>query len=335
MMGTYFNNFYCISLNYKNLQLEERELIVKEKFHLKIQELLEKQLLNGYVYLSTCLRLEFYIECEQDAVEPVNAIFADYINACQTYKGIEAVEYLYRVACGFESVIMGEDEILSQLKKACVKATEQQTTSKLLNVIMNKAVALGKKIRTVSRISHNSQSLPATVIKLLRNKYGKALCDKSVLIIGIGDLAQDIMKLLIGETADITICNRNSHKLHPILKQYAVKSIDYKDKYTFIPDSDIIISATAAPHPILYFEDLKDYLIDEKERVLLDLAVPRDIESEVKTIKGVDLFNLDDCWEVYNQCLKERQDYMKNYYFILQEYMDKTLDWCKYKDKIC
>ncbi|WP_105615044.1 glutamyl-tRNA reductase [Vallitalea okinawensis] len=333
-MGIYFSNFYCISLNYKYLQLEERELIVKEKFHMKIQELLEKQLLKGYVHLSTCLRLEFYLECDQESFESAKCIFVDYMKACQIFTGVDAVEYLYRVACGFESVIMGEDEILSQLKKACVKATEQKTTSKLLNVLMNKAIALGKKIRTVSRISHNSQSLPATVVRLLRSKYGKALYEKRVLIIGIGDLAQDIMKLLIGETADITICNRNGDKLHPILKQYAVKGIDYKDKYTFIPDSDIIISATAAPHPILFFEDMKDYLVDEKERVLLDLAVPRDIESEVKTLKGVDLLNLDDCWEVYNQCLKERQDYMKNYYFILQEYMNKTLDWCKYKEKI-
>lgn len=324
-------HFHCLSLNYKSLSLEQREAFVQHKYHKAIIKLCEEGHIVGYVPLITCLRIEFYFHIENPAqLERIEEILAPYKGAYEVCHGLEAVEYLYRVACGFESVIQGEDEILSQLKIAFAKALEGGWSSKLLNVLMNKAIALGKKIRTVSKISHNTRSLQATVIKMLRQHYGNSFSGKKVLLIGMGDLAQDIMKLLIGQVEKIIICNRTASKMQGILEQYDVVGVDYHAKYDYIDECDIVICATAAPHPILYTSDVKEVLVSDKERVIVDLAVPRDVEEGVSHLTGVHLLNLDDCWKVYQRSKEEREDYATRYGFLLDEQIRKTLEWMEY-----
>lgn len=330
---TRLENFYCLSLNYKRFTLEQREQLVKDKYHKKIKELCKKGQVVGYVPLMTCLRMEFYFESIDDSISFVEKIFGDYKGLYDLYRGTKAVEYLYQVACGFESVIQGEDEVLSQLKKAFFSASEEQLSSKLINVLMNKAIALGKKIRTVSKISHNTKSLQATVVKELKSQYGPSFKDRHVLIIGLGELAEEIMKLLIGQVKSIVICNRTASRLNPILEEYDVKGIEYKEKYAYIDDSDIIICATAAPHPILYTEEMKSVMPTSKERIFVDLAVPRDIEDGVGSLSGCELINLDDCFQAYNRSLEERENYVDRYYFLVAEQMKKTLEWINYRYK--
>lgn len=326
-------DFYCISLNHKKLSLNEREEVVKKHYKKSIIKLWEEGQIEGFVSLLTCLRYEFYIHCKRENIGKVMALLEDYQDVVSLYKGKEAVEYLYRVTCGFESIIQGEDEILSQVKKAFEQGRENYYTSKLINVLMNKAIALGKKIRTVSTIAHNTQSLQATVVKMLKDKYGKGFKDKRVLIIGMGELAEKIMELLIDQVSQITICNRTADKITPLLNKHHIIGIHYKNKNSFVPQNDIIICATSAPHPILFFDELKERLVDDVDRVFVDLAVPRDIEEKCSELPGVECLDLDQCWDAYNACNEERENYEKRYSFLLEEQMRKTMDWVYYKNK--
>ena len=331
-------SFVVIGISHLEYDTQKREKFISKKPESFIEGLKNEGIIQGYVSLITCLRIEFYLDFGKNSSndflesERFKAFFED--ENIFVKKGYEALEYLFKVGCGFYSIIKGEDQILAQIKKAYQESLEKNLTSKYLNVIFNKGIELGKKFRAESLISHNALSLEAISLKFIKDK--DKIMDKKILILGVGDLAQSILHLLIKEGVEnITITNRTYHKALEIKNIYNnVEVIGFEDKNKAVVASDIVISATSAPHLVLKKEALEKELYEDKRYIFLDLAVPRDIDEGLAEFSNISLFNLDDVWAVYQKNVKNREDILKKYEYLVYEQIENLNKWFQWKNKI-
>ncbi|WP_297404665.1 glutamyl-tRNA reductase [uncultured Cetobacterium sp.] len=329
----YFKNFIVFGISHKNLNLKEREEFILNNIILKIEKLFLEEKIKGYVNLSTCLRVEYYLDLDKNySIEKLKKDLN--IENIFIKNGHEAVNYLFRVTCGFESVIKGEDQILAQIKKAKNTSTEMKVSSSNINVIFNKAIELGKKFRNKSKIAHNALSLEAISLKFIKLKL-KTLQDKKILILGVGDLAKDIMGLLKKEEyKSLTITNRSYHKALEVKDIYNAEVISFENKLEEAVKSNIIISATSAPHIVIKKDDFIKNMDINKKYIFLDLAVPRDIEEGIEDLPNVDLYNIDDVWGVYYENLENRENLLHEYEYMLGDQMLNLKKWFEYKEGI-
>ena len=308
-----------IGVSHENLSLLEREDFMRTRPKYIIEKLYKEKEINAYINLSTCLRTEFYIELNSNiSVDEIKKLFSVEM---LVKTGIEAIEYLFKVSCGFYSVIKGEDQILAQVKSSHSEALENEHSSKFLNIIFNKAIELGKKFRTKSMIAHNALSLEAISLKF-------------IFILGIGELAQDILTLLSKEQLkNIYITNRTYHKAEQIKKQFEmVNIVDYKEKYKEMFEADVIISATSAPHIVVEYDKFVPKMREDKDYLFIDLAVPRDVDERLANFKNIEICNLDDIWKVYNEHSMNRDKLLEDYSYLIDEQMKKlikSLDYYK------
>lgn len=326
----YFKNFVVFGINYKEYELQERESFIKHSPTTFIEQLYENGKITSYVVVSTCLRVEYYVELADNYTL---SELKEGLNMSQLFfkEGDIALNYLFRVICGFESVIKGEDQILSQIKKAFSTSLEEGHTTSTMNTIFNKAIELGKKFRSESQISHNALSLEGISLKLIKNKV-KNLENCSILILGVGELAIDILKLLKKENyKSLTITNRSYHKAFEISNIYGANLIGFNEKLDEIVKSDVIISATSAPHLVIKYEDIAERLDKNKEYIFLDLAVPRDIDVELSTLENTHLYNIDDVWKVYYENLESRDTILYQYEYLIGEQIENLNRWAMFK----
>lgn len=317
------NKFYILSFNYKHLALEEREKFIKKGYKKIVENYKENNLIKGYVAVETCLRVELYLEVtEKFDLEILKKDFQT--ENMKMYKGNNAIKYLLEVICGLESIIKGEDQILAQLRKAYLLHLEEEKTSSLLNIIFNQAIETGKKFRSESKINEKNVSLDSISVKFIKTKFD-TLENKKVFVIGVGDLSQSILALLHKiDGCDLTMTNRSLHRSIELLKLFnGVKLVEFNEKYDVVKESDIIISATAAPHLVLVKEKMEDILNDGKKRFFLDLAVPRDIDTEIGKCENAVLYHLEDIWAEYNKNVEKREEITKKYFYIIEEQMEK------------
>ncbi|MGL4999057.1 MAG: glutamyl-tRNA reductase [Cetobacterium sp.] len=329
----YFKNFIVFGITHKNLSLCQRENFIQNNPTSMVEKLFEERKIAGYVNLSTCLRVEYYLDLDKKySIEEFKKDMG--LENIFIKQGHDAVNYLFRVTCGFESVIKGEDQILAQIKKAQLTSMENKISSSNMNVIFNKAIELGKKFRNKSKICHNALSLEAISLKFIKNRVPD-LKNKRILILGMGDLARDIMELLTKEEYDtLTITNRSYHKALEFSNIYNADVISFENKLEEAAKSDIIISATSAPHAIIKEDEISSMLNPEKEYVFLDLAVPRDIEQSLNNFKNINLYNIDDVWGVYYENLENRENILTKYEYMINEQMINLKKWFEYKEGI-
>lgn len=329
----YFKHFIVFGINHKNLDLCQRENFIQNGPDSVVERLFKEKKIVGYVNLSTCLRVEYYLDLDKNySVEEFQREIG--LKDIFIKQGHDAVNYLFRVTCGFESVIKGEDQILAQVKKAQLASMENKLTSSNINVIFNKAIELGKKFRNKSKICHNALSLEAISLKFIKNRVSE-LKDKKILILGVGDLARDIMELITKEEyKSLTITNRSYHKALEVSNVYNTEVISFENKLEEVAKSDVIISATSAPHAIIKKDEILPLLNKGKEYVFLDLAVPRDIDEELNDLKNINLYNLDDVWGVYYENLENRENLLTKYEYMLGEQMINLKKWFEYKEGI-
>lgn len=319
-------NFYILSFSYKNLSLEEREKFVKEGYRHILGEYLEKRVINGYVAVETCLRIELYLDVSREfEIERLKRDFR--VEKMKDYEGTEAVHYLLRVICGLDSIIKGEDQILVQLKKAYFEALDKETTSSFLNIIFNQAIETGKRFRAESRINEKNISLDSIAVKFIKTKF-ESLEDKKVFVIGVGDLSQSILALLHKmNNCHLTMTNRSLKKSVELQKVFPdVQTAEFSEKYNIIKNMDIVISATSAPHLIIEKTKIEDILNDGKKRFFLDLAVPRDIEISIGEFENVSLYHLEDIWDEYNKNVEKRDEIVEKYFYIIEEQLKKIAE---------
>ena len=327
-------NFCVIGVNYNDLDLSCREDFFrtnpKEMFH----EMKRSGLINGFVEVATCLRIEFYIHlCDGVSMESIVDKMHTYKDKIHIKSGRRAVEYLFNVICGLDSIIVGEDQVLSQIKKSYLSSLAHDDTCPEINVIFNNAVALGKKFRTKSCVTSKPLSLERIAINFIKNHF-PGYIDRRFFIIGTGELSRLLLDALKKDgVEDITVTNRSIHNRNEIKTECDVKTVEFDRKYEAINDADIIISATSAPHYIIYHDELIKNITPNKERLFLDIAVPRDIEKNISGINGVNLYNMDNLWNTYESNAEERQQLSNSCSYMIEDQLQECIRWFEEREK--
>lgn len=306
-----------LGLNHRTAPIEIREKfsISKEALRRGLENLDGYDGLSEAVILSTCNRNEIYAVTAEDCAASVRQFLNDLIGGVVDEKflyefdGEACAEHLFEVAAGLDSLVLGEGQILSQVKEAYTVAKSAQATSTILNTLFNRAIAAGKRVRTETKIAYNSVSVSSAAVELASKKLG-GLLDKSALIFGAGKMAQlTAQHLLAHGLKKIFVANHHLSRAQEMAAKIGGQAVAWEDAFTSAAHVDIIITSTGAPHYVVKPWQTQQLMTRRQGRGIffIDIAVPRDVDPEVGKIKGVTLYNIDDLESVVEKNLQARQ----------------------------
>ena len=286
-----------IRVDHKTADIQSMENISKDIDEL-FEELQEKYSIVEYVDISTCNRKEYYLK--NDYVPKDDELF-DFDNQNIIIEfGHPAVMHLLRMTSGLESMIVGEDQILGQVKDAKNKAIKNKHCGKSLDTIFTKAIHVGQVVRNKTNINKGSVSIGSAAIDLAE-KYMGSLDDKSVLVIGAGKMGKLVAKALAEKDLNaIFVANRTYYVAVELANDLGGQAILFKDLEKYLATADLVISATGAPHPIITKQRLLEIDRNYDELMLIDIANPRDISDDVCEICEKS-FNIDDLREIADE----------------------------------
>lgn len=289
-----------IGIDHSLAEVEVRELFSFTKSQaVALMEKWKKQRgIHGIVLLSTCNRLEIYVNQEAENLNYCGMICAEkgveevqYRRFFCIRDGQEAVRHLFEMTAGLHSLIIGEDQILSQVKDALSFSREHYMADKVLEVLFRQAITVAKEIKTRAPFPRVNISAADEAIESLK-KQGREFTGKKCLVIGNGVMGRLTAQVLLREQADVTVTVRQYHKGVVDIPAGAER-IDYGSRYEILPDCDYVFSATSSPNLTVTKERLEKCGL-KKEQVFVDLAVPRDMEPEVGKFPSVTLYDVDD-----------------------------------------
>ncbi len=302
-----------ISISHQNAPLAIRELFA---FPEQVQaDLMRQMLVRGHasecVVISTCNRTEVYAysaRAEHKFTDMQNLLLefaeasdvenmGDYV---RFYSGTKAVRHLFHVAAGLHSMVMGEDQILGQVKRAHEQARRAGTCGVYLNTLFRYAVTAAKKVKTETDLSRTTVSMATMAVKAAEQTFGSLKGRKVMLIGASGKIGGVVLKnLQCLEGVKVYITSRNLLKAREDRHhKVSYEVMEYEDRYSLTDEMDVVISATSSPHYTLTCEKLAKSLKTSRPRVLIDLAVPIDIEEKVEWLPGVRRYDVDDFQEL-------------------------------------
>lgn len=283
-----------LRVDYTIADIETMEMVSKEMDHL-FEQLREKYSIDEYVEISTCNRKEYYIH--NDCIDFDESLLDSSNKYLLIDSGDEAILHLLRMTSGLESMIVGEDQILGQVKTSKKVAVNQHHCGNILDTIFTKAIHVGQVVRNKTKINKGSVSIGSAAVDLAEKHLG-SLEDKVVLVIGAGKMGKLVAKSLSEKNLEaIFVANRTYYVAVKLAKDLGGEAILFDDLNKFLKNADVVISATGAPHPIITKERLQSIDASYDGLFMIDIANPRDITSDVEDL-GVKLFNIDDLREI-------------------------------------
>jgi glutamyl-tRNA reductase len=282
-----------------------------------LKKLLDLGLISEGVILSTCNRVELYAAASVKDLREVQSFLLQDRQCDQTIQSEmyllhepHSVEHLFKVACGLDSMVLGETEILGQLKKAYDLALQNKFTGARLNKAFQRAFNVAKQIRTETNIQRGSVSVGSVAVELAE-KIFSSLDERHVMVLGAGDISEKTARALLSRGAkSILVSNRSYDRAEALAKDLGGRAVRFDDWGKEFDKIDIVISSTSAPHYVLDRTKLEPLMKARKQRplLLIDIAVPRDIEPEVNFLESVYLYNIDDLQSIADSYLKQRQE---------------------------
>lgn len=302
------------------VEMRERFAFAETKIPEALQQLRSAGIAEEAVILSTCNRVELYIAT---SLEPARASgelkrFLGQVHAQTPPDGEElyslpepqSVHHLFKVACGLDSMVLGETEILGQLKKAYDLALQSGHTGARLNKAFQRAFNVAKHIRTETNIQRGSISVASVAVELAE-KIFSSLAGHEVMVIGAGDTSEKTARALLSRGAkSIVVANRSFEKAEALAKDLGGRAVQFDGWAHEFEKVDIAISSTAAPHHILDRAKLEPLMRLRRHRplLLIDIAVPRDIDPAVNQMDNVYLYNVDDLQSIATDYLHQRKE---------------------------
>ncbi|MCS7118674.1 MAG: glutamyl-tRNA reductase [Archaeoglobaceae archaeon] len=295
--------FGCLSLSHKKSRIEEIERVVKNP---NLNLILKSCSFNEFVYIITCNRFEIYVygDLVKERLEKL-ARDLDVENA-EIFYAEDCLRHLMRVCSGIESMIVGENEILGQVKRSLRKCEEAGIAGENLKRIFLKAIQVGSKVRKETGISKRALSIGSAAVELAEKVLG-SLKGKKVLVVGAGEMGKLVARAMRRDVETIFIANRTFSKAEVLAKKLNGIAVKFDRLTEFLKICDVVISATSAPHVVITKEVVEKVMKDrDKKLVIIDIALPRDVEDSVRSISNVKLFTIDDLREISEENLKNR-----------------------------
>lgn len=325
------NNFCIIGINYR-----KSDVIIRGRFSLSLEQsvmLLEQAATKknfGCFVLSTCNRTELYGLCEDPhelvkmLCEYVSGGMEEFLGHGYIYRGIAAIEHLFKVASGLDSQIIGDYEILSQIKQAAKVAKQYGCINSFMERAINYALQVSKEIKTKTKLSSGTVSVSYAAIELIKEKV-QDISHKKILLVGTGKFGNQIAKNLkyYLPGSNILFTNRTDKKALELSMQYDSGFGSYKNLPASCDDADVIVvSSTASSYTIL-----PQFFITHKSRLVLDLSIPQNVEPAVKDIPGITLLNVDEVSMILDKTISRRQAEVPKAMKIIEDTLNSLADW--------
>lgn len=320
------------------LDLREKLAYSPDEAREALEGLFRAHILTEGCIVSTCNRSELYGLTEREDGIPEIADFLSrfhgierdvLLGAATSARGDESVRHLFRVASGLDSLVLGEAQILGQIREALRRAVEHGTARSITNRLFQAAVECGKRVRTETSLGTRPASVPGIALSLTGRLFD-TLSGRRVLLIGAGETVELTARLLIDDgVTDIVFCNRTQEKAEALASSFSGRTIPWDQRTAAFADVDVVLSATGAQEPIVEAASLKKVLSKRRRGPLLvlDLAVPRDIEPAVDDIADVYRYDLDTLSGLVKKNTLERQAEVPRASAIVEESVDKFMDW--------
>ncbi|MBZ9609030.1 glutamyl-tRNA reductase [Clostridium estertheticum] len=300
------------------IEIREKLSIIPKRQGKCLEELLN--ICEEAVILSTCNRTEIYFKSKDEEI--VDKIFKalnwdrSLIKCVENYKEEKAIQHLMDVVCGFDSLLLGEDQILGQVRDAYEAAKGSKSTKKELQRLFENAIACGKKFRNKSKISEIPVSSSSMVVKEAIDRG-----HKNFMILGYGAVGELTSKYILeGKINLLYIAVRDIHKAN--IEDPRVKMIPFNDIHKYYEKVDCVISCTTAPHTVVHLKELPN-----KYLLLFDLAVPRDIEEIVSENPLYEVYDIDMLGDIHDANYKRREASMRDNRYIVDEAIKEYIEW--------
>lgn len=310
----------ALGLNHKTapINIREQASFAQDTLGDSLRELKKINGVNEAAIISTCNRTEIYCGIENDSVSDVIEWMHEHLNASNPEQfspylfqhfDQNAVQHLLRVCSGLDSMVLGEPQILGQIKQAFQLASENGTVGKQLAQLFQHAFTVAKQVRTDTAIGSSPVSVAFAAVSLAKQIFGD-LSNQSVLLIGAGETIELAARHLYSSgIGSMTIANRTLQRAQLLGEEYSATAVEIRDIPTVLHKADIVIASTAAPLPILGKGAVEEALKTRRHEPMLmvDIAVPRDIEPQVSELDDVFLYTVDDLQNVVEEGRKSRQ----------------------------
>jgi len=329
--------FFLTGLNHRTAPVELRERLAFDAAALPaaLRELRRRQgILEGLI-LSTCNRVEVAVTAEEEAdcdawvVEFLKCSrqVADIEPYLYRFEGREAIRHVFRVAASLDSMVVGEPQILGQLKQAYAVAKAEGAVNGFLETVLTRAFSVAKRVRSETDIGQSAVSVSYAAVELAREIFG-SLAGKRVMLIGAGKMSELAARHLrrVGAT-HVYVTNRTRERAEQMARMFDGIIVDYPAFPAALPEADIVITSSAAPHYILRRDDMKRVIEARRNRPMfvIDIAVPRNVEPGVNELDNVFLYDIDDLNAVIQQNLQSRQAEAQQAEQIIQEEVDRLM----------
>jgi glutamyl-tRNA reductase len=328
------------------LELREKLALPSGRAARVLGELTDHGAVHEGVALFTCNRTELYLVTD-DALEAENAALGilsrqaelrptELIGSLYSLRGREAVEHLFAVTAGLDSMIVGEAEVQGQVKRSYERALVEGVTGPVTNRLFRDALATGKRVRSETEVSRASVSVSSVAVKLAADFLGD-LADRRVLVVGAGENAELTARALRDRGVEtLFVANRRYDRALGLAQRYGGRAIAFDSLPAELEHADIVVSSTGAPHQIVGREELEFVAASRMGRplVMIDLAVPRDVEPSVRDCPGIALYDMDDLQAEVARNMSSRQAEAEEALVIVREEVARFEDWLESLDVV-
>jgi glutamyl-tRNA reductase len=327
-------------ITYHNCPVEVREKVVftPEQRHFMLKQMHAQEEINEAVVLQTCNRLEFYTYARKSfdckgfltaLIERVQPGAGDTFSRYSSERvGIDVARHLFEVAAGLDSQMIGENQVLSQVKSAYAESLDCRTSSMIFHRLFHNAFRVGKAVRSRTNINCGAVSIALAAVELDKKKIRTT--GSTAMVVGAGENAELVARYLLkAGLSHLIIANRSKQKAKAVTSRLKTgEIIGLADIAQRLADVDLLISSTAAPEPVLTYVDVKDYLVRRRKPLLIiDIAVPRDIDPDIGRFKCVSLYNIDDLNEQIDCNREKRSREIPRAQAIVAEFTDNFAKW--------
>lgn len=329
-------NLHLIGINHKSAPVEVRERLAIPEARLPeaCQRLARHPGIQEGLIISTCNRVEL-LAATPGATADLRGFMRDYfhVNAADfephlyEFRERAAIRHLFRVACSLDSMVVGEPQILGQVKEAYAVARGVGAVQGNLDPLISRAFAVAKKVRTETAVGSSSVSIASVAVELAKKIFG-SLRGKSVYLIGAGKMTELAARHLIAHGAGtIFVANRTYDRAVQVAKKFNGQAMRFEELYDTVDRADIVISSTGAPHTIFRREHGEKFLAKRKNRPMffIDIAVPRDVDPELNKLDGIFVYDIDDLQQAVTAHVADRRKEAEHAEQIVESEVDRYL----------
>ncbi len=331
---------YLLGLNHRTAPVE-----IREKYALngisgaELEQVADSDLVREIMLLSTCNRVEI-LAVTEDSPEAKQTLLEAWAQACgrsgqelqphvYIYADQEAVAHVFQVASSLDSMVIGEPQILGQLKEAYKNAVNQGTSRVIINRLLHKAFSVAKRIRSETRIAQNAVSVSYAAVELAKSIFADLKQQKAMLV-GAGEMSElAAQHLLNSGVSSLLVTNRTLSRARELAEHFRAEHFPFARLFERLPEVDIVLTSTGASNPIVSARDMHPVLKQRKHRPMffIDIAVPRDIDPELNKLDNVYLYDIDDLKGVVEENMALRGQEADLAREIIQEEVHKFRQW--------